>query len=360
MKYSKNKYLLNISDLVKLKEIYIYGTGVSSKKLKDLIEKSNIDIEILGFIDSYKETSISENMKVYNIKDFKDLGKTIIICTYYEEWIDEIIRILDYNNIGNYFINMIILDPMYKLNDEKYKLFKEKILYINEYFQNDIDRRIWDSVIDALKNNLNNTLLFENYYLYGNEQYLDCIKIEESDIIIEGGVFDGITSLKMANYLGAGKLYAFDPLISHEKNELFCNDKIEIIKEALWSENKDLYFINNGAGSYVSENYEENLFLGNFIKVKSITIDSFIENNKLEKFDFLKLDVEGSELNVLIGSINSIKKYRPKLAISIYHSLEDFFNIPFYLMSELEDYNFNIRLYSGALMDTVLYATPKR
>jgi hypothetical protein len=48
---------------------------------------------------------------------------------------------------------------------------------------------------------------------------LDCIDINEDDIVIEGGVFDGITSLKIAEYLNSGKLYAFDPLIDKEKNE---------------------------------------------------------------------------------------------------------------------------------------------
>lgn len=360
MKYSRNKYILNINDLIKLKEIYIYGTGVSSRKLKDLIDRNNMDIKILGFIDSYRKTTISDNMKIYNINDFEDKDKTLVICTYYEEWIDEIINILNGNDINNYFINMIILDPMYKLDEINYKLFEEKILFIKEKLQSDIDYDIWDNIINALKNNENNSSLFENYYLYGNKQYLDCVEIEKNDIVIEGGVFDGITSLEIAKHLVDGKIYAFDPLIDNEKDELFSNKKIEIIKEALWSEKKDLYFINNGAGSYVSENYSKSLPSENCIKVKSLTVDYFIEKNNLDKFDFLKLDVEGAELNVLFGAIDSIKKYRPKLAISIYHSLEDFFNIPFYLMNELADYDFNIRVYSGALMDTVLYATPNK
>ena len=37
MKYPKDKYILNINDLSKLKEVYIYGTGISSQKLKELI-----------------------------------------------------------------------------------------------------------------------------------------------------------------------------------------------------------------------------------------------------------------------------------------------------------------------------------
>ena len=70
MKYPKDKYILNINDLIKLKEIYIYGTGVSSRKLKDLIDRNNMDIKILGFIDSYKESNIIGDIKIYNINDF--------------------------------------------------------------------------------------------------------------------------------------------------------------------------------------------------------------------------------------------------------------------------------------------------
>ena len=72
MKYQKDKYILNINDLSKLKEVYIYGTGISSQKLKELIKRNSIDIKILGFVDSYKKTTIIDNLKIYNIKDFKE------------------------------------------------------------------------------------------------------------------------------------------------------------------------------------------------------------------------------------------------------------------------------------------------
>ena len=68
MKYPKDKYILNINDLSKLKEVYIYGTGISSQKLKELIKRNSIDIKILGFVDSYKKTTIIDNLKIYNIK----------------------------------------------------------------------------------------------------------------------------------------------------------------------------------------------------------------------------------------------------------------------------------------------------
>lgn len=359
MKYPKDKYVLYLKELEKLKEIYIYGTGVSSRKLKELIEKENIDVKILGFIDSYAKSSDNNNIKVFNINDFKDLNKTVVICTYYEEWIDEIIDILAHKNINDYFINMIILDPMYQLTKSNHSILESKISFINSKLENEVDCKIWKSVVDTLLDNKNNKELFTNYYEHGHQQYLDCIKIHNNDIVIEGGVFDGITSLKIADKLTNGRLYGFDPLIANEKDELFHNSKIEIIKKALWNKNTDLYFVHNGAGSYVTEDYSKHVTSKNFTEITAVTIDTFIEDNQLNNFDFLKLDVEGAETNVLLGGIKSIKKYRPTLAISIYHSLDDFFDIPFFLMKELNNYNFNIRLYSGALMDTIIYAIPK-
>ena len=48
------------------------------------------------------------------------------------------------------------------------------------------------------------------------------------------------------------------------------------------------------------------------------------------------MDIEGAEMPALIGGINTIKKYRPQLAISIYHTNSDFINIPLYLKNNLE------------------------
>lgn len=54
---------------------------------------------------------------------------------------------------------------------------------------------------------------------------------------------------------------------------------------------------------------------------------------KLEgrKATFIKMDVEGSELNTLQGPRKTILKYRPKLVISLYHKDEDIVTIPIFL-----------------------------
>lgn len=87
------------------------------------------------------------------------------------------------------------------------------------------------------------------------------------------------------------------------------------------------------------------------------TIDKFCTERNVFP-DFIKMDIEGAELSALKGGMEIIKKYRPQLAISIYHSSEDFVNIPLYLSENLENYKFRIGHYSDAIIETVLYAIP--
>jgi FkbM family methyltransferase len=61
----------------------------------------------------------------------------------------------------------------------------------------------------------------------------------------------------------------------------------------------------------INKNYEENNEKNktkNSIKVKTITLDEYINFNKIKKINILKIDTQGHELNVLKGSIKTLKK----------------------------------------------------
>ena len=79
-----------------------------------------------------------------------------------------------------------------------------------------------------------------------------------------------------------------------------------------------------------------------------------------KKIDFIKMDIEGAEFNALKGAEKTIRKFMPNLAISLYHSLEDFISIPIYLNSLNLNYKFYLDHHTIYQNETVLFAIPNK
>jgi FkbM family methyltransferase len=127
--------------------------------------------------------------------------------------------------------------------------------------------------------------------------------------------------------------------------------------------------------SPVSEHSSENLFINgsgpgtrvvaqtqdpDALRVETVAIDDVVNREGLPRVDFIKMDIEGSELSALRGAEKTLRKFRPKLAISIYHKLPDFWEIPRYLDSLDLNYRFYIRHFTIHAEETVLFAVASK
>lgn len=190
-----------------------------------------------------------------------------------------------------------------------------------------------------------------------NKQYFDndVIFPKEEGVFIDGGCYDCSTSVAFINWCKDNyrKIYGFEPDAENYKK---CKDKIkylnleniEILNKGLWDCTEELSFIaNQEQGSRIVN--EDSV-------VEKILVTSIDETAGDEEVTFIKLDVEGAELKALQGAKNTILKNRPKLAISIYHKLEDIFEIPAYILSLNSDYKFFLRHYQLSENETILYA----
>jgi FkbM family methyltransferase len=70
---------------------------------------------------------------------------------------------------------------------------------------------------------------------------------------------------------------------------------------------------------------------------------------------FIKMDIEGSELDALRGAAGTIKQYRPRLAVSAYHRGSDLISLTEYVLSLRPDYKVGLRHHTPLRWDTCLY-----
>jgi len=90
--------------------------------------------------------------------------------------------------------------------------------------------------------------------------------------------------------------------------------------------------------------------------VKFTTVGKFVEANKLPRIDFIKMDLEGHELKVLAGARETIKTFKPYLALRAYHRGDDLIKLPKFLLELNPNYKFYLRHCTSVLSETVLYS----
>lgn len=78
------------------------------------------------------------------------------------------------------------------------------------------------------------------------------------------------------------------------------------------------------------------------LEVKIETIDSLFYDKDLP-VTFIKADVEGLEFPLILGAKNTIRKHRPKLALTVYHDQNHFVEIRDFLAGIHDDYQFKTR-----------------
>jgi FkbM family methyltransferase len=90
--------------------------------------------------------------------------------------------------------------------------------------------------------------------------------------------------------------------------------------------------------------------------------DTYVQVQRLDdlligqRADYVKMDIEGGELEAIRGLAGTISDQAPALAISVYHKPTDLTAIPAYLMELKPDYRFYLRTYAQSSFETVLYA----
>lgn len=158
-------------------------------------------------------------------------------------------------------------------------------------------------------------------------RYEKYYKVSKGDFVIDAGANEGILTLIYSQKVSSsGKVFAFEPdkiNIQTFKENLSLNNNttnISLVEKGLWDKSGSIEFYEAGTvGSSVFYRNENSVKKN----ISSISIDDFVDSENINKLDFIKMDIEGAEIEVLKGARITIKSFKPHFAIASYHIVEN-------------------------------------
>lgn len=197
-------------------------------------------------------------------------------------------------------------------------------------------------------NNFSENVFFHDYGLkYLPKNIIEYIKGKD---FLDIGAFIGDSAILFSKKYNPRQVYAYEPInsnIEHLNKTLAKNavDNIQIVKKGIGDEENiiDMYFdpnelSNSSINSIVTDNLREKQ------KIQITTID---QESKDRIIGLIKMDIEGAEFSAISGGLETIKRDKPVLLISMYHTGKDFFDIPPLLKEIAPEYKLrfmNLRL----------------
>jgi len=344
------------------KPFVIYGVGNLGKIAKKYFD--DLNIEYVYAVDDYYNTNYGndEYWKYTVIHKLNDLSVEekenylFIAC----------ITTHSFNDIKNNLLKQGCKNVIafYHLTG----LLKKDHPLDNGWFCDNPDEFLFHKVYDSL-DSIVSKLAYYSFYEWRVKQeemayFANCNDrffipeildvLNDKETFVDAGAYDGRVTLefldKVNNYFE--KIYVFEP----------DNINIEKLRKNIYLlNNKDIFVVNKALGD---NNKNIGFLHGNdfFSKIDEKSCD-LISMNTLDNYGIkptiIKYHLEGYELKAIQGSINTIKKHRPVVMVTTYHSKDGLYDLPVYLFDNLIDYKFLWRNHNYQGQGSVMYCIPK-
>ena len=160
------------------------------------------------------------------------------------------------------------------------------------------------------------------------------VRIEAGDIVVDCGAHVGVFT-KYALSRGASRVIAIEPeptniaCLKENLAEEIASGRVTLLQRGVWDVKDELAFevSTNSAGHHVVGGDAKEGDLG-IIRIPVSPLDELVRELALERVDFIKMDIEGSEARALRGAEATLRKFRPRLAICSYHGEQDPRDLP--------------------------------
>lgn len=244
---------------------------------------------------------------------------------------------------------------IYKWDASYLKACRDGFKEVFDNLADELSKKVLEELITAKLNFDGRKLInLADSRQYFNE--LTYLHNPQNEIYVDCGAYNGDTILRYADFTNGlyKKIYAIEPDKQNVRMLIKNTEhlsRLEIVAKGTWKEKTSLKFMEDGSASRVTKNSKNP-------DVEVVTIDEVVKSDKVT---FIKMDVEGSEVESLKGAKNTIRQNMPKLAICCYHKKDDIINFYYYLKAFNNNntkYVFYLRHHSNSVYETVFYAIP--
>ncbi len=281
------------------------------------------DAIVVNCSTSISPVSVRNNLKALNLKHVLGVNELIYASSGKMNWPGFVLQQReDYENNSTDWANLYL-----SLEDDESK------------------KTLLDVLLFRLTANID---YMQDYEVRIKDQYLEDFMHYDREIFVDAGGFDGDTTEEFCRrYPNYQHVYFFEPSqrnMNAAKQRLQSMANIEFKEIGLSDVSGELSFnADSGSASSVSLDGTETISV--------TTLDEAIPG----PVSFIKMDLEGWEMNALSGSVLHIKEFSPKLAISVYHSSRDFLRVPEFIKSINRDYKIYLRHYTQGWSETVMF-----
>ena len=334
-------------------ECLIFGAGLGGKIAKLFLEEKRYDC--LGFIDEAagRIGTEVEGLSVYDLPEAAEKfdSDTPVFIAPRGNFFHPMKKRLE--SVG--FTNCKFLNSELSIEEGSREMPRfdteafpqARINETAELLEDDYSKSLYRSVVEHHRAR-------KQLFVDPKKQYFDKYLPKHGDVIIDCGVAHGDFIDNLLTYEQEIKVYAFeaDRHFYELLVQKYDNPNISIINKCVYSEEGEVSFSDDNSHGSNAINSD------GAIKMAATSIDCFVQTNSINKVDWIKMDIEGAELDAIEGAKETLRTHAPFLSISIYHKTSDLWEIPLKIKALQPDYTFYVDHYSSGMGETILYACP--
>lgn len=283
------------------------------------------------------------------LSKMKDVVTLIMVGNY-----AEVKKELDNIGVESYYFGDLYLNSYDEhYSTEWFRNNKKEILEGIDLFEDEESKEVYVNVICNRIAPKYSKKKFHDLEVKGEYFESGIFSLTDNECFVDAGAYDGDSILQFIKSVDGKykEIYGFEmDSINYKmmkKNLSIYNDnRIKLFKMGLSNQYDMVKICSNGTCSHIERDTGE-------YNVELNALDNILKN---EKVTFIKMDIEGAEVDALEGSKNIITKNHPKLAVSTYHKLEHMWMIPKWIKNISTQYKLYLRHHTAVVWDTDCYA----